>query len=259
MEQARLLAMVSLVVAAAGVILFILFPPSSPELSFVFAAGIAFVLLLLFAVSVMEGPEEEEGPVEKVEAVPEREEVKEKAPETERVPPEPKTQEGGGEVISRLKEALEKAEEVLEPRPEAPEAKARPDLLSWLRQVSLPGWKEVGEGGVKEEAILGRPGTGAEGFFRLWEGERGERLALYTLLFPSPEDARAGLQEVLGKLGDRLYESHPGLAHFHLEKEEIDGAIWRKEEVMALLLVGKAERGESSRFLKSLPEALKPS
>ncbi len=249
MEQAKFLAMASLVVAAAGFLLFILFPPSSPELSFVFAAGVAFLFLLLFTLSVMEG--QGEG----AEAVPEKEEIEEAVQEAERVTPEFEAPQG--EVIDRLREALEKAE-VGERPEEAPEAKAKPDLPSWLRQVSPPGWKEVGEGGVKEEAILGRPGAGAEGFFRLWEGEGGKRLALYALLFPSSENAQEGLQEVLGKLEKRLYESHPEQAHFHLEGEGIDGAIWRKEEVVVLLLVGGAEKGEAPRFLSFLPEALRP-
>lgn len=210
-----------------AVLLFTFFPPS-PEVAFIFATGIAFIILLLVAFSLLGREEEEEFPI----------------PEEEKK-----------EIVSKLKEALEE-ERKAEPEKVAVE-RPRPDLLSWLREVSFEGWKIVGEGEVKEETLLGNRGQG-EGFFRIWEGEKGRRLALYTLLFPSPEEAKNCLQEILAKLGDWLYESHPGRGHFYLEKEGIDGAVWRKEEMLALLLLGEAKKEEVSAFLTSLPETLRP-
>lgn len=217
----------SIGITVLAVLLFTFFP-SSPEVTFIFATGIAFVILLLVALSLLGREEEEEFPI----------------PEEEKE-----------ELVSKLKEALEE-ERKAEPEKVTVE-RPRPDLLSWLREVSFEGWKIVKEGEVKEETLLGNRGRG-KGFFRIWEGEKGRRLALYTLLFPSPEEARDFLQEILAKLGDWLYESHPGRSHFYLEKEGIDGAVWKKEEVVVLLLLGEAKKEETSIFLTSLPETLKP-
>ncbi|MEM2459692.1 MAG: hypothetical protein QXF20_00360 [Candidatus Hadarchaeales archaeon] len=225
MKQARILALGSIGITALAVFLFTFFP-SSPEIAFIFAVGVAFVILLLVALPLL--GRGEESPF----------------PEEERK-----------EIASKLKEALEEEKET-KPQ-EAVEEKPQPNLLSCLREISLEGWKMVSEGGVKEETLLGTPGKG-EGFFRIWEGEKGRRLALYTLLFPSPEEAKNCLQEILARLGDWLYESYPGRGHFYLERESMDGAVWKKEEVLVLLLLGEAKRGEASAFLTLLPEALKP-
>jgi hypothetical protein len=243
MRLAKLLALVSLGITAAAVLLFLLFPPSSPELSFVLAAGISFILLLLFSLSVMEAPGE--GEAEGAEAP-----RKEEAPEEKRE-----------EVISKLREALEEGvepgggEKAEEPEREEKE-ETRPEPLSGLA-LSPPGWKLVGEGEAEEEAILGRGDTKAKGPFRIWEKE-GRRLALYTLLFPSPEAAGARLEETMNKLGGLLQRRLTQQGHFHLEREGIDGMIWRRGEVMFLLLLGKGEKGEIQRFLEFLPEDLRP-
>jgi len=242
MKVAKVLALISLGVTAAAVLLFLFSPPSSPELSLIMAAGVSFVLLLLFSLSVLEAPEEEEEePVGRAteEEVPRKEEAAEGKRE---------------EVISKLREALE--EGVEEPGRGEEVEKPRPELLSGL-DLSPPGWKLVGEGEAEEEAILGRGDTKAKGFFKIWEGE-GKRLALYTLLFPSPEAAGTRLEETMNKLGNLLQKRLAQQGHFHLEKEGIDGMIWRRGEAILLLLLGKGEKGEVHRFLELLPENLRP-
>lgn len=192
----------------------LVFFPSPPLITFIFAVGVVFVILFLVLFSL----------------------VGERQPEEE--------------MVSRLEGALEGGME-------SQRTGEKPDPLSWLKQVSFGGWRAVGEGGIKEEALLGKQGPG-EGFFRIWEDEKGRRLALYTLLFPSSREAGDRLQEFLEKLGSWVYETHPERGHFYLEKENIDGAVWRREGTLILLLLGEAGKGEASAFLPSLPETLRP-
>jgi hypothetical protein len=247
MELEKTLAMVSLCITAAAVLLFAFFPPSSPELSFVLAIGVSFVLLLLFSLSVMEAPEGEEGVVP--EAV---EEGREEVPQKEEAPGEK------GEEVIKLKEALEEEKGEEARTEERREEKPQPDLFPWLGGFSPPEWKPVGEGRAGEETLLGKGAeTGAKGSFRIWERE-GRRLALYTLLFPSSEAAEARVREMMDKLGGLLQERLPQGGRFYLEGEGIDGMLWRKGDTMFLLLLGKGEKGETSRFLEFLPENLRP-
>lgn len=222
MKLAKILALGSIGITALAVFLFTFFP-SSPEMTFIFAAGVVFVILLLVSLPLLGGKGESRFPEEE-------------------------------EIVSELREALEGEGGT---GPQETVEKPRPDLLSCLRGISLEGWKVVSEGEVKEEILLGTPGKG-EGFFRIWEEEKGRRLALYALLFPSPEEAKNCLQEILARLGDWLYESHPERGHFYLERENLDGAAWKKEGILVLLLLGEAKKGEASAFLAPLPEALKP-
>jgi hypothetical protein len=236
MKLEKILALLSLCFTAAAVLLFAFSPPSSPELSLVLAVGVSFVLLLLFSFSVMEAPEEEEEVVV-------REAVEE---------------EKGGEVISKLMGALEEGRVEKPEREERREEKPRPDLLSGLEGLFPPKWKSVGEGRVGEETLLTGKVRGVTGFFKLWEGE-GKRLALYTFLFPSQEDAESHLRELMNKLKGLLHEHLPGGRRFYVESEGIDGAVWGKGKAVILLLLGKGEKGEVSNFLEFLPENLRPS
>ena len=231
MRLARALALASLGITAAAVLLFLFSP--SPELSFVIAAGVSFVLLLLLSLPVLEVPEEEfVGEV--------AEEVREKA----------KAEEKEG-IIPRLREALEEGVEEKE-RVEGPGPELPSDLVP-----SPPGWKLVGEGRADEETVLGGGERQATGLFRIWEKE-GRRLALYALFFPSSELAEARLGETINKLGKLLQERLPQQGHFYLEREGIDGMIWRREATILLLLLGKGEKGEVRGFLQFLPENLRP-